>query len=144
MTALDLWHECRRRAVDLSITAEGKLHYDGAPAMVAKLLPAMRENRDALLDCTRALHGALFADGPFLPWGPFLNPDLLKQWQRQLFEAVDELARLEGWPDDHFDLVVGAIERQPVSTLRPDLAHFRARLDKARASAATGRQHEPR
>ncbi len=144
MTALDIWHECRRKAVALSVTADGKLHYDGGRPVGTPLLSTMKENRDALIDCVLSLDGALFADGPFLPWGPYMNANLLKQWQRELFEAVDELARLEGWPDDHFDLLVGAIDRQPVSTLRPDLAHFRARLDKARAAAATGKQHEPR
>ncbi|SAL16964.1 hypothetical protein AWB71_00682 [Caballeronia peredens] len=77
---------------------------------------------------------------PYLPWGPYLNADTLKQWQRDLFEVVEELARLEGWRDDHYDIVIEAIERQPISTLRPDLHYFRARLDKARAAAATGRQ----
>ena len=142
MTALDLWHECRRKAVALSVTVEGKLHYEGAVA--STLLSTMKDNRDALIECVAALDGALFGDGPYLPWGPYTNADLLKQWQRELFEAVDELARLEGWPDDHFDLLVGAIDRQPVSTLRPDLAHFQARLDKARAAAAAGRHHESR
>jgi hypothetical protein len=133
MNALDLWHECRRRSIDLSVTTGGKLHYDGVPAVVEPLLPAMKANRDALLACVAALDGALYADGPYLPWGPFLRPDRLKQWQRELFEVVDELARLEGWRDDDYDLVIGAIERQPISTLRPDLAHFRDRLAAARA-----------
>ena len=140
MNALDLWCECRRQSIALSVTADGKLHYDGAPPLVEKLLPAMKANRDALLACVVALDGALYADGPYLPWGPFLNPDRLKQWQRELFEVVDELARLERWRDDDFDIVIGAIERQPVSTLRPDLAHFRDRLDKARAASVTGRK----
>jgi hypothetical protein len=133
MNALDLWYECRRRSIALSVTADGKLHYDGAPPVVEKLLPAMKANRDALLACVVALDGALNADGPYLPWGPLLNPDRLKQWQAELFDVVDELARLEGWRDDDYDLVIGAIERQPISTLRPDLAHFRERLDAARA-----------
>ncbi|MFM0136838.1 hypothetical protein [Caballeronia grimmiae] len=81
---------------------------------------------------------------PFLPWDPYINVETLKRWQRELFDVVDELARLEGWPADSYDLVVGAIERQPISTLRPDLHYFRERLDKARAAAVTGRQREPR
>lgn len=79
-----------------------------------------------------------------MPWGPFMAPERLKEWQRELFEVVDELARLERWHPDDYDIVVGAIERQPVSTLRPDLAHFRERLLTARteaaARAATGRR----
>ncbi|EKS73143.1 hypothetical protein BURK_001710 [Burkholderia sp. SJ98] len=100
----------------------------------------MKANRDALLECVLAVSGTLFEDGPFLPWGPYLNTETLKQWQRDLFEVVDELARLEAWPDEQYDIVIDAIERQPVSTLRPDLHYFREQLDKARAAAATGRQ----
>jgi hypothetical protein len=142
MNALDLWYECRRRAVTLSVDSAGKLAYDGKPHVVQQLLPQMKANRDALLSCVAALDGALLADGPYLPWGPFLNPERLKQWQRDLFEAVDELAKLERWSDDHYDIVIEAIERQPISTLRPDLAHFRERLDKARAEAATTKRSD--
>lgn len=139
MNALDLWHLCRRRSIALTINGD-RLTYSGAPALVDPLLPAIKTNRDALFACVAALDGALYADGPYLPWGPLLNPDRLQQWQRELFEVVDELARLERWRDDDFDIVIGAIERQPVSTLRPDLAHFRERLDKARAASVTGRK----
>lgn len=139
MNALDLWHLCRRRSISLTINGD-RLAYSGAPALVDPLLPAIKANRDALFACVAALDGALYADGPYLPWGPFLNPDRLKQWQRELFEVVEELARLERWRDDDFDIVIGAIERQPVSTLRPDLAHFHERLDKARAASVTGRK----
>jgi len=132
MNALDLWHLCRRRSIALTINGD-RLTYSGAPALVDPLLPAIKANRDALFACVAALDGALYADGPYLPWGPFLHPERLQEWQRELFEVVDELARLEGWRDDDYDIVIGAIERQPISTLRPDLAHFRERLDAARA-----------
>jgi hypothetical protein len=143
MNALDLWHECRRRSITLSLNGD-RLHYAGSPAAVDPMLATMKAHRDALLACVIALDGALLADGPYLPWGACLTPDRLKAWQRELFEVVDELARLEGWHDDDYDLVIGAIDRQPISTLRPDLHHFKERLDKARAAAATGRQREPR
>ncbi|WP_124529918.1 hypothetical protein [Burkholderia sp. Bp8991] len=71
--------------------------------------------------------------GLFLPWCAPVTADRLKELQRELFEAVDEVARLEHWPDDDYDLVIGAIERQPPSTLLPDLDHFRTRLRAARA-----------
>ncbi|MBJ9674505.1 hypothetical protein [Burkholderia gladioli] len=70
---------------------------------------------------------------PYLPWGAPVTPDQLKAMQHELFEVVDELAKLERWSCDAYDLVVGAIERQPISTLRPDLAHFRERLRAVRA-----------
>ncbi|WP_069265323.1 hypothetical protein [Paraburkholderia nodosa] len=80
--------------------------------------------------------GALYADGPYLPWGPYVNREQLDAMQRELFSVVDELAKLEGWPDEGYDHVVMCIERQPISTLRPDLAHFAERLRIARVEAA--------
>ncbi|WP_175850022.1 hypothetical protein [Burkholderia cepacia] len=127
MNVLDLWHECRRRAITLRLNGD-RLHYDGPPAAIAQMLPGMKACRDDLLQCVAELDGALFADGPYLPWGPAINPGQLKTMQHELFEVVDELAKLEQWDDDAYDLVIGAIERQPISTLRPDLAHFRERL----------------
>jgi hypothetical protein len=135
MNALDLWYECRHRSISLTLKGD-RLAYSGAPAVVDPLLPAIKENRDSLFACVAALDGALFADGPYLPWGPYLNPVQLKAWQADLFEVVDELAKLEHWHDDDYDLVIGAIARQPISTLRPDLAHFRGRLTRARANHA--------
>jgi hypothetical protein len=86
----------------------------------------------------RDCKGALIArgGGPYLPWGEGITPETLKCWQRELFEVVDELARLERWPDDLSDHIVYCVERQPLSTLRPDLAHFRRRLTEAKAEVA--------
>jgi hypothetical protein len=74
--------------------------------------------------------------GLYLPWGPYVDPAKLAAMQRDLFAAIEELGRLERWPDDYFDHVAYCIERQPISTLRPDLAHFRDRLRAARAEEA--------
>ena len=71
--------------------------------------------------------------GLYLPWGPYVNPGQLKEMQRELFAVVEVLARLERWPDEYFDHVAYCIERQPISTLRPDLAFFTERLRTARA-----------
>jgi hypothetical protein len=141
VNALDLWFQCRARSISLSLNGD-RLHYDGDPAAVEMMLPAMKANRDALRECVISCNGSLFEDGPFLPWGPYLNAGTLRQWQRDLFAVVAELAKLEGWRDDHYDIVVGAIERQPISTLRPDLHHFSERLDKARAAATTRSDHD--
>ncbi|WP_200873196.1 hypothetical protein [Burkholderia sp. A1] len=78
-------------------------------------------------DCKGALIDPQ-SNAPYLPWGAPVSPDQLAAMQHELFEVVDELAKLERWSDDAYDLVIGAIERQPISTLRPDLAHFRERL----------------
>lgn len=139
MNALDIWHECRRWSITLQLNGD-RLHYDGPPASIARMLPKMKACRDDLLRCVVELDGTLYADGPYLPWGPPVDCAQLKAMQRELFEAVDELAKLERWDDDAYDLVVGSIERQPISTLRPDLAHFRERL---RAVQAEIRNRRP-
>ncbi|AOJ63380.1 hypothetical protein WJ32_13545 [Burkholderia ubonensis] len=53
--------------------------------------------------------------------------------QRELLVTVDELAKLEHWRDSDYDHVVMCVERQPISTLLPDLGYFRDRLRIARA-----------
>ncbi|WP_186214377.1 hypothetical protein [Burkholderia gladioli] len=138
MNALDIWHECRRWSITLQLNGD-RLHYDGPPASIAHMLPKMKACRDDLLRCVVELDGALYADGPYLPWGPPVDCAQLKAMQRELFEVVDELAKLERWDDDAYDLVVGAIERQPISTLRPDLAHFRERLRSVQAEIRSRR-----
>ncbi|NHV29299.1 hypothetical protein [Burkholderia sp. D-99] len=99
--------------------------------ILAHLRAAEVEEAETPADCVGALRepGA----GLYLPWGPYLDSTRLKSIQRELFKVVDELARLEHWRDDTYDLVIGAIERQPLSTLLPDLGYFRDRLQIARA-----------
>lgn len=101
--------------------------------ILAYLRASEVEGEETPTDCVGALRepGA----GLYLPWMPALDLEQLQSMQRELFNVVDELARLERWPDDDYDIVVGAIERQPPSTLRPDLAHFRERLRVARLEA---------
>ncbi|KVR46384.1 hypothetical protein WM11_31500 [Burkholderia ubonensis] len=73
------------------------------------------------------------SDAPYWPWGPCINPEQLATIQRELMIAVDELAKLEHWRDSDYDYVVMCVERQPISTLLPDLGYFRDRLRIARA-----------
>ncbi|WP_175939911.1 hypothetical protein [Caballeronia sp. BCC1704] len=100
------------------------------PAVIAYLL--IEKTRDAVPEACR---GALLSEdgGYYLPWGPYLTREALAEWQRELFAVVDELATLEGWPELTYDLIAGQIERQPISTIRPDLAYFRGRLERAKA-----------
>ncbi|AYQ37631.1 hypothetical protein BLA9940_05937 [Burkholderia aenigmatica] len=84
---------------------------------------------------------------PYWPWGPRINPEQLATILRELLTAVDELAKLEHWRDSDYDHVVMCIERQPISTLLPDLGYFRDRLQIARAEvqaqhAATARSRK--
>ncbi|WP_070108168.1 hypothetical protein [Burkholderia plantarii] len=131
MNALDLWHACRLRSISLHMNGD-RLHYDGPPEAIERMLPWMQACRDDLARCVAELDGALYADGPYLPWGPVITPARLASMQRELCEVVDTLAKLEQWSCDSYGLVVGAIERQPISTLRPDLAYFTERLAAAR------------
>lgn len=133
MTPLEIWIECRRSGITLIVDGD-RLMWRGPKEAADRLLPAMRANRAALRQCARELNGLPLEDGPFLPWGPYMTPELVKHWQRELYDAVTELARLEQWPDEFYDHVVLCIERQPLSTLRPDLTHFTERLAVARAS----------
>ena len=131
MTPLEIWIECRRNRITLTVDGD-RLTWRGPKEAADRLLPVMRTNREALRECARELAGLPIEDGPFLPVVPCLTPEQMKEWQKELFDAVTELARLEHWTDAHYDNVVLTVERQPVSTLRPDLAYFRERLAKAR------------
>ncbi|SAK96879.1 hypothetical protein AWB75_07057 [Caballeronia catudaia] len=138
MNAFDLWFECRRRGISLKLNGE-TVRYNGPEKVVAAMLPAMKAHKAELINCTRALEGLPIEDGPFLPWGPYLTPEKLAEWQRELFTVVDELAALEGWSEHRYDLIAGQIERQPVSTIRPDLTYFRAQATRgARVAGKRG------
>ncbi|AKM43995.1 hypothetical protein LGN20_25650 [Burkholderia cepacia] len=141
MTPLEIWIECRRNGITLIVDGD-RFTWKGPKAAADRLLPAMRANRVALRECARELNGLPVEDGPFLPWGPYMTPELVKQWQHDLYKAVTELAHLERWPDEFYDHVVLCIERQPLSTLRPDLTHFIERLAAARASIQAENRNE--
>ncbi|WP_186159064.1 hypothetical protein [Burkholderia gladioli] len=138
MTPFEIWAECRRSGITLTVNGD-RLSWRGPKASADRLLPVMRANREALRECVRELAGLPVEDGPFLPWGPPMTPELVTQWQRELHEVVTELARLERWDDDSFDHVAMCIERQPLSTLRPDLAYFRERLRAVQAEIRSRR-----
>lgn len=137
MNALDLWHECRRRSLRLSLNGD-KVRYAGPEESIATMLPAMRASRDALLECVSLVSGLPIEDGPFMPYMPPATPGQVRQWQAELDACIVALAALEQWPDQVLEGVLFLVERQPISTLQPDLYHFRERLDKARA-ASSGR-----
>ncbi|WP_124645627.1 hypothetical protein [Burkholderia ubonensis] len=104
-----------------------------APASDSAKPPLPDDCRGSLIDRE--------SGAPFWPWGPRINPEQLSAIQRELLKTVDELSKLEHWRDSDYDHVVMCIERQPISTLLPDLAYFRERLriawadDQARQAA---------
>lgn len=99
------------------------------PEILDYLRAAERETYEVSPDCVGALRDP--DGGLYLPWGPYLDTEQLMAIQRTLFEIVDELAKLEHWPDDVYDIIAQTIGRQPISTLKPDLVYFRQRLETA-------------
>lgn len=115
------------------------------PEVLTYLRSASNDLTPVPADCAGALRHP--DGGLYLPWGPYVDQAQLKATQRELFDVVDELAKLEHWPDDYFDHVTHCIERQPISTLRPDLTYFQSRLMAARAEQSarvTIRDHQSR
>ncbi|WP_449412586.1 TubC N-terminal docking domain-related protein [Pandoraea soli] len=80
--------------------------------------------------------GLPLADGPFMPWLPPATPEVVRAWQAELDAAIVELADLEHWPDETREQVLYRVERQPISTLLPDLHWFREQIEAARADQA--------
>ncbi|VWM20550.1 hypothetical protein [Burkholderia lata] len=147
MSAITIVNKAKAMGIRLSSNGD-KVKLRGPADAIAVIKPEVAAHKSEILahlrasevegtetpaDCVGALREP--SAGLYLPWGPYLNSSQLESMHRELFDVVDELAQLERWPDDDYDLVVGAIERQPLSTLRPDLAHFRERLRVARLEA---------
>ncbi|GJH04489.1 hypothetical protein [Paraburkholderia terrae] len=95
-----------------------------AAASTAEYVPA---------DCVGVLHDP--DGGLFLPWGPYLSPDELKQMRAELVRMIDCLARLEGWARELRDDVMGRAMRAPLSDLLPNMHHFRNRTAASHAAA---------
>ncbi|MCA8236613.1 terminase large subunit domain-containing protein [Burkholderia cenocepacia] len=94
MTPLEIWIECRRNGIILTVDGD-RFTWRGPQDAANRLLPAMRANRVALRECARELAGLPIEDGPFLPFVPCLTPEQMKEWQKELYDVVTELARLE-------------------------------------------------
>lgn len=95
------------------------------PEIVAHLRRAANDAADVA--------GLPVADGPFIPWMPPATPEAVRAWQAELDAAVVELAALERWPDETREQVLYRVERQPLSTLLPDLHWFREQIEAVQA-----------
>lgn len=98
------------------------------PEIVAHLQRAANDVADVT--------GLPVADGPFMPYLPPATSGLKSTWQAELDAAIVELAALECWPDETREQVLYRVERQPLSTLLPDLHWFREQIEAARADQA--------
>lgn len=77
--------------------------------------------------------GLPVADGPFMPYLPPITAAQVRAWQAELDAAIVKLAALESWPAAELEHVLYRVERQPLSTLLPDLHWFRERTSAAQA-----------
>lgn len=85
---------------------------------------------------TGGVAGLPMADGPFMPYLPPATSDQVRVWQAALDAAIVELAALECWPDETREQVLYRVERQPLSTLLPDLHWFREQIEATQADQA--------
>ncbi|MGT2471545.1 TubC N-terminal docking domain-related protein [Paraburkholderia terrae] len=74
--------------------------------------------------------------GEFWPWAPYLNADDVRRFRTELVGAIETLAEMERWPDEHRDDVLTRAIRGPLADLLPNLHHFSFRLSEAKAEAA--------
>ncbi len=138
MNALDLWHECRRLSMSLSLNGD-RLQYEGPEEAIDRMLPAMKAHRDDLLECVRAVSDTLIDPGsgaPYLPWGPYLGTGGIQRFRAKHVDIIERLADMEGWPQEHRDDVLARAIRGPLADLLPNLHHFNERLAEAKAQEA--------
>ena len=130
MSPFELWCECRRLSVRLTVHGD-RLRYQGPEDAVKTVLPMLAENKAAMVACVADLSRYPMADGPFMPWCAPMSPDRAAALLDDLRATVSKVADIEGWTTDCLTRVLGLIARQPVSTLADDLAYFRGRLNTA-------------
>lgn len=145
MNAIAIVNKAKAMGVRLSSNGD-KVKLRGPADAIAIIKPVVAAHKSEILahlratendsietpaDCVGALREP--GGGLYLPWCLYIDSVQLAALQQELLEIVDQLANLERWHDDTYDRVIGAIERQPISTLLPDLGYFRDRLRIARA-----------
>ncbi|VVE01624.1 hypothetical protein [Pandoraea terrigena] len=103
--------------------------------MSKELLPIDRKSK------RREPHVLPVEDGPYEPWLPPATAEQVRQWQKELDTAIAEFAALADWSDELLERVLFQVERQPVSTLLPDLHWFRSEVQAAIVARATSMEH---
>ncbi|WP_343661095.1 hypothetical protein [Ralstonia sp.] len=130
MSPFELWCECRRLSVHLTVHGD-RLRYQGPEDAVKTVLPMLAGNKAAMVACVADLSRYPMADGPFMPWCPPMSPERAAALLDALRATVSKVADIEGWPDEYLARLLGLLARQPASTLADDLAYFRERFNTA-------------
>ncbi|OJA74946.1 hypothetical protein BGV67_04520 [Burkholderia ubonensis] len=123
---------------------EGRVKIAGPTAAVAALKPEIAAHKAAVIahllnfeNHAVSNDGALIHPdgGAYLPWGPRLSAEDLRQMRVELAGLIETLADRERWPRDLLDNVMGRAMRGPLSDLLPNLHYFRARIEEIEAEA---------
>ncbi|WP_198294322.1 hypothetical protein [Burkholderia ubonensis] len=126
---------------------EGRVKIAGPTAAVAVLKPEIVAHKAAVIAHLLSIDGhAISSDGAllhpdggaYLPWGPRLSADDVRQLRAELAGLIEALATREHWRREHFDSVLGRAMRGPLSDLMPNLHYFRERLAELDAERAAG------
>lgn len=149
MNVESLFNRAQVRGVRLALNGD-KVTIRGPSEAVAAITPEVVAHKLELLDYLRmaandstGASGYPVADGPFTPYCVPLPRDAVAAMQAELVSLIDRLADGESLHEDRRTKLVQTVHRQPLSSLRGDLAHFRARWDAHEAvqrASEVGRQ----
>jgi len=91
-----------------------------------EIIAHLRAAANDAADCTGALVSR--SGGLYLPWGPRLSPEDVRQLRAELFELIEDMADAEDWPESYRHEVLARAVRGPLSDLLPNLHYFRKRV----------------
>lgn len=136
MNAAQILSKAQALGVRLSLSG-GLVKLRGSAEAIAEIKPEIAKHKPDIVawlkshpesqlahDCI----GLPISDGAYFPWCAPVAPEQVRRWQRELDEAIETLAALEEWPAEKLERMRFLVERQPISTLLPDLHWFLARV----------------
>lgn len=145
MNVAQILSKARTMGVRLRIDGD-RVKIAGPALAVASIKPEIAAHKPEIMAYLRAAtddaadcHGGLHSrdGGVYLPWGPYLSPDDVREMRGELAAKIKQLADLERWPQSDLNEVLTRGIRGPLADLLPNIAHFNERLMAARAVAAT-------
>jgi hypothetical protein len=143
MTAREIVNKAKAMRVRLWVE-DGRIRIAGPNAAIAALKPEIVMHKDAviahLLSVDADTAGALLHPdgGAYLPWGPRLSAEDVRQFRAELVGLIEELSDREYWRRERLDSVRDRAMRGPLSDLMPNLHYFRERLVELDAERAAG------